>query len=258
LPDTSPLIPPGALPAALTTVLAALLAGTALLGGWALAPAVALLQLLTAAGWFRLNGMWPARQGIALAFLAGLTADAGLLLTGAGDGTDQAPAVLIGTLGVWCLLTLALQLRNRSAPDERLCALTAGFTATTLTVVAAGHLAAFVSAAPEAVPAGAAAVAAATLTGLARELPLPRGTSPVLALLAAAGAGAAVGTATGLGGGSPLWGALLGPAAGGCALAGLRVAAYDYPSRFVHLTAGVALPLAFAAPAVYALGRVAG
>ncbi|WP_344962481.1 hypothetical protein [Streptomyces thioluteus] len=34
---------------------------------------------VTAAGWFRLNGMWPARQGIALAFLGGLAADAGLL-----------------------------------------------------------------------------------------------------------------------------------------------------------------------------------
>ncbi len=36
---------------------------------------------------------------------------------------------------------------------------------------------------------------------------------------------------------------------------GLRVASYDYPSRFVHMTAGVALPLTLAAPAVYLLGR---
>jgi hypothetical protein len=33
------------------------------------------------------------------------------------------------------------------------------------------------------------------------------------------------------------------------------VASYDFPSRFVHLTAGVALPLAAAAPAVYPLAR---
>ncbi|HEY9368274.1 MAG TPA: hypothetical protein VIU94_07475, partial [Streptomyces sp.] len=50
-------------------------------------------------------------------------------------------------------------------------------------------------------------------------------------------------------------GAGLGLGAGVCALIGLRVAAYDYPSRFVHLTAGVALPLTAAAPAVYLLGR---
>lgn len=53
-------------------------------------------------------------------------------------------------------------------------------------------------------------------------------------------------------------GAFLGAAAGGCALIGHRVASYDYPSRFVHFTAGVALPLAAAAPAVYLLGRALG
>ncbi|OEV05041.1 hypothetical protein AN216_04665 [Streptomyces oceani] len=53
-------------------------------------------------------------------------------------------------------------------------------------------------------------------------------------------------------------GALLGLAAGVCAVAGLRVASYDFPSRFVHLTAGVALPLSLAAPVVYLLGRVTG
>ena len=41
-----------------------------------------------------------------------------------------------------------------------------------------------------------------------------------------------------------------------CAVIGHRVAAYDYPSRFVHMTAGVALPLTAAVPAVYLLGRV--
>ncbi|MBM7087019.1 hypothetical protein JTP67_00195, partial [Streptomyces sp. S12] len=51
-------------------------------------------------------------------------------------------------------------------------------------------------------------------------------------------------------------GALLGAGVAACALIGHRVASYDYPSRFVHFTAGVALPLAAAAPAVYVLGRV--
>ncbi|MGW1374037.1 hypothetical protein ACWD6P_07095 [Streptomyces sp. NPDC002446] len=239
----SPIIPPGIQPAALTAGLALLLALAAPLGRPLLAIPVALLQAVTAAGWFRLNGMWPARQGIALAFLAGLATDAALLAT----DRASAPLVGIGTLGVWCLLVLILQLRNRSSADERMYALTAGLTSTALAVLAAGQLAA----GGHAVTVGAAAVAVATL---ARALPLPFPVSVGVALLAAAGAGIGAGQLTGLGAS----GALLGLAAGGCALIGLRVASYDYPSRFVHMTAGVALPLALAAPAVYVLGRALG
>ncbi|MFD5737055.1 hypothetical protein ACFWIY_30215 [Streptomyces sioyaensis] len=239
----SPIIPPGIQPAALTAGLALLLALTAPLGRPVLAVPVALLQAVTAAGWFRLNGMWPARQGIALAFLAGLTTDVALLAT----DRESAPLVGIGTLGVWCLLVLVLQLRNRSSADERMYALTAGLTSTALVVLAAGQLAA----SPYAVVVGAAGAAVATL---ARALPLPGPASIGVSLVAAAGAGIAAGQLTGLGAS----GALLGLAAGGCALIGLRVASYDYPSRFVHLTAGVALPLALAAPAVYVLGRTLG
>ncbi|MEV0371036.1 hypothetical protein AB0I10_14565 [Streptomyces sp. NPDC050636] len=239
----SPIIPPGLKPAALTAGLALLLAVTAPLGRWALVVPVVLLQAVTAAGWFRLNGMWPARQGIALAFLAGLTTDIALLAT----DRENAPVVAIGTLGVWCLFVLILQLRNRSSADERMYALTAGLTSTALAVLAAGQLAA----ASHAVTVGAAAVGVATL---ARALPLPSAVSVTVALAAAVGAGIAAGQLTGLG---PS-GALLGLAAGGCALTGLRVASYDYPSRFVHMTAGVALPLTLAAPAVYVLGRALG
>lgn len=248
---TSPLIAPGPVPALLTAVLAVALACTAPLGRAPAAVAVVLLQAVTAAGWFRLNGMWPARQGIALAFLAGVAADVGLLLTGGG----HAPAVLLGALGAWCLPTLVLHLRNRSAPDERLYALTAGFTAATLAVIASGHLAALQVVSAGAVTTGSAAVAVAVLV---RALPLPAYVSPIVALLAGAGAGAALGVLTGPDGGSAVHGALVGLAAAGCAVAGLRVASYDFPSRFVHMTAGVALPLAFAAPAVYVLGRVVG
>ncbi|TJZ52801.1 hypothetical protein FCH28_16565 [Streptomyces piniterrae] len=239
----SPIIPPGLKPAALTAGLALLLAVAAPLGRPALAVPVVLLQAVTAAGWFRLNGMWPARQGIALAFLAGVTTDAALLAT----HRENAPVVAIGTLGVWCLFVLVLQLRNRSSADERMYALTAGLASTALVVLASGQLAAV----PQAVTVGAAAVGVATL---ARALPLPSVASVAVALLAAAGAGIAAGRLTGFGDS----GALLGLAAGGCALIGLRVASYDYPSRFVHMTAGVALPLTLAAPAVYVLGRALG
>ncbi|MFE7118077.1 hypothetical protein ACFU99_21935, partial [Streptomyces sp. NPDC057654] len=111
-------------------------------------------------------------------------------------------------------------------------------------VVAAGHLAAD----SDAVVAGALGVAVAVVV---RALPLPSAASLVVSLVAAAGAGVVAGQLTGLGAS----GALLGAAAGVCALVGLRVASYDYPSRFVHMTAGVALPLAAAAPVVYVLGR---
>lgn len=239
----SPIIPPGIRPAALTAGLAVLLALTAPLAQPVLAVVVVLLQAVTAAGWFRLNGMWPARQGIALAFLGGLVTDVALLATDRAD----APVVAIGTLGVWCLLVLVLQLRNRSSADERMYALTAGLTSSALAVLAAGHLAA----APHATAIGAVAVAVATL---ARALPLPSAVSIVLSLVAATGAGIAAGQLGDYGAA----GAFLGLAAGGCALIGLRVASYDYPSRFVHMTAGVALPLTLAAPAVYVLGRTLG
>ncbi|MFC9338567.1 hypothetical protein ACFT0G_11355 [Streptomyces sp. NPDC057020] len=236
----SPIIAPGMQPAALTAVLGLLLAGGAALGTYGLLVPLVLLQGLTAAGWFRLNGMWPARQGIALAFAGGLAADAALLVT----GRENAAAAIFGTLGVWVLLCLVLQLRSHADPDERMYGLMATIASAALTVVATGHL----GADPDAVVVGGAAVAAAVL---ARALPLPGPVSLIAALLASAGAGIAAGGLTGLGSS----GALLGLGAGVCALVGLRVASYDYPSRFVHMTAGVALPLTAAAPAVYLLGR---
>ncbi|WOX23532.1 hypothetical protein [Streptomyces solicathayae] len=236
----SPIIDPGIQPAGLTAVLGVLLAGGAALGPYALLVPLVLLQAVTAAGWFRLNGMWPARQGIALAFAGGLAADAALLAA----GRDNAPAAIIGTLGVWVLLTLVLQLRSHADPDERMYGLMATVASAALTILAAGHL----GADPDAVVVGGLAVAVATV---ARALPLPTPVSVVVALLAAAGAGIAAGGFTGFGAA----GAGLGLGAGMCALIGLRVAAYDYPSRFVHMTAGVALPLTAAAPAVYLLGR---
>ncbi|MFG2194694.1 hypothetical protein [Streptomyces sp. NPDC048639] len=247
----SPIIPPGMRPALLTAALSALLGLSALVHGpfgpFVLAVPVVLLQALTAAGWYRLNGMWPARQGIALAFAGGLATDIALLAT----ARQYAPTVALGTLGVWCLLVLVLQLRNHSSADERLYALTAGIASTAFTVLAAGHLAA-VDVSSDAVVIGAAAVAVAALT---RALSLPPYVSPAAALIAAAGVGIVAGGATGIGGSTA---ALLGAVAGGCALIGLRVASYEYPSRFVHMTAGVALPLAMAGPAVYVLGRALG
>ncbi|MFF2864119.1 hypothetical protein ACFVSX_30085 [Streptomyces rubiginosohelvolus] len=237
----SPIIAPGIQPAALTAGLGLLLAGGAAIGTYALLVPVVLLQAVTAAGWFRLNGMWPARQGIALAFAGGLVADVALLVA----GREHGPAALLGTLGVWVLLTVVLQLRSHAGADERMYGLMATVVSASLAVLAGGMLAA----APDAVVVGGAAVAAATLV---RALPLPGAASLVMALVTGVGTGLVLGNTTGIG----QQGTLLGLAAAGCALIGLRVASYDYPSRFVHMTAGVALPLTLAAPAVYLVGRV--
>ncbi|MFI6809290.1 hypothetical protein ACIBO6_30530 [Streptomyces luteogriseus] len=234
----SPVIEPGMQPAALTALLGLLLAGAAAVGTWALLVPLVVLQAVTAAGWFRLNGMWPARQGIALGFAGALAADAALLVSG------RSPSAILGTIGVWVLLALVLQLRSHADPDERMYGLMATVAASALAIVAGGYLAA----AADAVTVGAVAVAVAVP---ARALPLPTPASVVVSLLAAAGAGIAMGSVTDLG----TSGAFLGAGAAVCALIGHRVASYDYPSRFVHFTAGVALPLAAAAPAVYVLGR---
>ncbi|MPY52950.1 hypothetical protein [Streptomyces acidicola] len=239
----SPIIEPGAQPALITAVLGALLSGAAVIGQYALVVPLVILQAVTAAGWFRLNGMWPARQGIALAFAGAVTADVVLLVA----GRENAPAAILGTLGVWVLLTLVLQLRSHADPDERMYGLMATVTSAALSIIAAGHLAA----APDAVSVGAGAVAVAIVV---RALPLPTVVSVAAALLAGAGAGLVLGGMTEVG----TQGAFLGLGAAVCALIGHRVASYDYPSRFVHMTAGVALPLTAAAPVVYLLGRALG
>jgi hypothetical protein len=239
----SPIIEPGMQPALLTAVLGLLLAGAAAIGEYALAVPLVILQAVTAAGWFRLNGMWPARQGIVLAFAGALAADAVLFVA----GREHAPAAILGTLGVWVLLSIVLGLRSHADPDERMYGLMATVASAALSIIATGYLAAVA----DAVTVGGVAVAVAVL---ARALPLPTPASVVVSLLAAAGAGIAVGGTTELG----TSGALLGAVAALCGLIGHRVAAYDYPSRFVHFTAGVALPLTAAAPAVYLLGRALG
>ncbi|AKH83100.1 hypothetical protein AA958_13630 [Streptomyces sp. CNQ-509] len=237
---TSVLIAPGPQPAALTAVLAALLAVAAALDVRpGLAVAVALLQGVTAAGWFRLNGMWPAREGIALAAAAGLTATGAVLAVDEDDATIAA----LGSLGGWFLLICLVQLRSTTAPKERLTALNVALAAATLAVLASGYLATE----RHAVVVGAVAVAAGTM---GRAVPLPPNASPVAAV-AAAGAG---GLAAGLGTDMGAAGGLLGLAAGVCVLIAVRVASYDYPSRFVHMTAGVSLPLTLSVPAVHLLG----
>ncbi|KOV13506.1 hypothetical protein ADK60_29545 [Streptomyces sp. XY431] len=225
----SPINDPGLQPALITAGAAALLAGGAALGQVGLALVLVLLQGLTAAGWFRLNGMWPARQGIALAALSGVVADVAVLLADEDGGT----AAVVGTLGGFFLLVLVLQTFRPADPKERFYALTVLGSATVVTVLCTALLLS------DWVPAAVGAVALATLLAAA-PLPGPKWLGPLLGLLAAVGLGLAVGAPP-----------ALGAAAGLGALIGRRVAGYDFPSRFVHMTAGVALPLAVAAPLVW-------
>ncbi len=225
----SPINDPGLQPALITAGAAALLAGGAALGQVGLALVLVLLQGLTAAGWFRLNGMWPARQGIALAALSGVVADVAVLLADEDGGT----AAVVGTLGGFFLLVLVLQTFRPADPKERFYALTVLGSATVVTVLCTALLLS------DWVPAAVGAVALATLLAAA-PLPGPKWLGPLLGLLAAVGLGLAVGAPP-----------ALGAAAGLGALIGRRVAGYDFPSRFVHMTAGVALPLAVASPLVW-------
>ncbi|MEZ0064919.1 hypothetical protein ABIA32_000907 [Streptacidiphilus sp. MAP12-20] len=240
----SPIIDPGVQPGAITLALGALIGVAALGGQFALVLPVLLLQAGTAAGWFRLNGMWPARQGIALAALGGFVADAAIL---AASAKSSAPAVLAGTLGGFFLLVLILQIFRPSNPDERFYALTVSASATVMTVLGGAFLA---------VSSGQAVLAGALTAGVAAAVSATLRSPAVLGFaaggFAAVVVGGAIGAGTGLGLGKGL---LLGLAAGVCALVGRRVAAYDFPSRFVHMTAGVVLPLACAAPVIFLIAR---
>lgn len=242
--------PPGLVPAVLTAGLAGVLVVSALAGGPATVAGVAFLQVLTAVGWFRLHGMWPARQGIALAVLAGGAADVAVLVAD-NDALRILPGVLAGVLG----LVLLQQLARRDGRPELLPALTVTASAALLTVLDVLFVLAARVEGPGVrdgalVAVGAGAVAAAVLPAA---LPLPAIAGTVLGLAAAAAIGAAGGSMLDLGSTA----VLLGVGAGVMGLLGRRLAGYDHPSRFVHMTAGVALPLALAAPAVYLLGRVA-
>ncbi|MET7299734.1 hypothetical protein [Embleya sp. NPDC005575] len=242
--------PPGMLPALCTVGLAAVLAVTAVAGKPALVLGVAFLQVLTAVGWFRLNGMWPARQGIALVVVAAFGTDIAVYAKGE-QGLASVPAVLAGTL----LVMLALQARSGARPGELLPALTVTTSAALITAFDVAYLVAGeLHDGP--IDAGAAVVSAALAAGVAtlvRAVPLPPAVAPIPSWLLGTAAGAAAGIA--LGGDAP-YAALLGAAASALGLLGRRVAGYDHPSRFVHFTAGVSLPLALAAPAAYLLGRV--
>ncbi|WP_405018789.1 hypothetical protein OHV05_19265 [Kitasatospora sp. NBC_00070] len=226
----SPIVAPGLRPAVLTAGLCALLAVAALGGRYGLAAGLTVAQGLTAVGWFRLHGMWPARQGIAGVALTGFAADAGVLVGGA---TGLAVA-----LGVGLVVVLVWQTFRPADPAERFYALTVLGSGVLLTGLMAGLLLAGHA------PAALLAVAVGTLLAAA---PVRGALGPVAAVMLGATAGV-------LAGGPP---AAAGLAAVG-AVVGHRVASYDFPSRFVHFTAGVVLPLTVAAPLVWIGSRLVG
>ncbi|MFJ8045005.1 hypothetical protein ACIRBX_31340 [Kitasatospora sp. NPDC096147] len=217
----TPIVEPGPSVAALTAGLCGVLAAASLLGGrYGLAAGLTAAQALTAVGWFRLHGMWPARQGIAGVALAGVVADLAVLTHGA--------AGLLGALGVYLVVVLVWQTFRPADPAERFYA---------LTVLGSGVLLAGLEASLLLGTHTPAALLAVAVTVLLASCPAPAAVAASAALL--------LGTAAGvLAGGPPVQAVLV--AVG--ALVGRRVASYDFPSRFVHFTAGVVLPLAVAAP----------
>ncbi|MGW4649227.1 hypothetical protein [Kitasatospora sp. NPDC004289] len=217
----TPIVEPGLPVAGLTAGLCALVAAASLAGGrYGLAAGLTVAQGLTAVGWFRLHGMWPARQGIAAVALAGVVADLAVLGAGA--------VGLLGALGTYLVAVLVWQTFRPSDPAERFYALTVLASGVVLagleaSLLLGGHT-----------PAALLAVAVAVLLAAT---PAPAAVAAAAALLLGATAGV-------LAGGPPVQAVLVTVGA----LVGRRVASYDFPSRFVHFTAGVVLPVAVAAP----------
>ncbi|MEK8171441.1 hypothetical protein NKH77_24470 [Streptomyces sp. M19] len=158
--------------------------------------------------------------------------------------------MLIGTLGVWLLLVVVLQLRSHASPDERLYGLTAAVASSAVTVLAAGYLAAAAESS-DAVVVGAAGVAVAALA--ARCHCRPPGPS-----------WSRWRRRPGRGRGHPVPGhrhrrrRAAGPGGRGVRADRAACGELRLPVALRAPHRGVALPLAAAAPAVYVIGRALG
>jgi hypothetical protein len=234
--------------ALLTAGLGVALAIGALGGVRAIAGVVVAVQLLTVLGWFRLVGVGGTRPMIAAAWLAGVGADAVVVVVHPFD--ELAP--LTGALGVGFALTvLARLLDRRDGADDpgAVAALGAGVVGTLLAVAPAAYVVAtrhLTYAAAFAALAAAVARLVWTLAGGRRGNAMATVAAVVLAT-----AFTAIGAVAGHLDLSVTTGAALGLASGVTALIGARLADHGAPTRAVRRTAGVALPLAFAGFAAY-------
>jgi hypothetical protein len=230
---------------ALTVVLAGALSLSAYAGVAVLVLAVALVQGFVASGWHR-TLLVPGRVG-ALVIAGGAALGGDVLLVRHDQSGPLAP--LSGVLGLTIVAGFVQQMVRR-APREGVTASISATTTLTVTVVlAALYLPAYgdTSGSAALVTTVVVAAAGATLLGA---LPGPTWVSMPLGLAAGGALGWLVGQATHLGAGN---GGLLGLAA--AVLAEVALALVRRAAGHDRLTAA-ALPIAFAGPAAYILGRI--
>jgi hypothetical protein len=234
--------------AALLTALAAgLLAVGAAAGRLPFAAALVVVQAVLAVGWYRLAPVPSHRGSLGLTLASAAAADAALLA--------QGRAITVGPLAVVLGFTLIATMIHEVFRRDRayvIASIAATTTGCTLVVLAAALLAE--RAAPggrSVLITGMAAVAAGAVVS---SIPMPPTVSVVTGALAGLGAGGEVGrTFDELGLGRGL---ILGIVAGLFAATAGYVVAAARSSRRAVLSAAVMLPIAFAAPAIYVVGRI--
>ncbi len=234
--------------ALLTAAAAGLLAFAAAAGHYPFALAVFFLQAGLAVGWYRLAPVPSPTGSLALTIAAAIAAD-GLLLA-----QDRAISVgpLAGVLAASFVGALIHELGRAGERQYLTASLAATMTGCTLVVLAATVLAERAAPGGESVViTSAVAVAAGSIIAAPPFPPLVKVIAGMIAGLAAGGV---------VGGGLEDLGTTRGIVLG--AAAGLLVASARYvvvaakSSRRAVLSAAVLLPLAFAAPAAYVIGRI--
>lgn len=234
--------------ALLTAVVAGLLALAATAGQVPLTIAVIFVQIVLAAGWYRLAPV-PSRHGsLALTLAAAAAADIALLAQGRAITVGPLATVLgFAVVGVF-----VHELLRQDGRAYLTASIAATSTGCTLAVLAATLVAE--RAAPggrSVLVTGMVAIAAAAVLS---SPPMPAPVSVVVGTLAGLVAGGAVGRMLddlGLG-----RGLTMGAVAGLFAATAGYVMAAARSSRRAVLSAAVMLPIAFAGPATYVLGRI--
>jgi hypothetical protein len=230
---------------ALTAALGGAVALSAYAGIPVLVLAVALVQAFVAYGWNRTLVVPGSTGALVIAAAAALGSD--LLLLRHDESRPLAP--LSGVLGLTVVAAFVHQVVRRPHRDRVTASLSATVTLAVAVVLAALYLPAYrdTSGAAALVAAVALAAAAGALMG---GLPAPAWASVPLGLAAGAGVGWLIGGATHVGSGD---GGLLGLAA--AVLAEVALALVRRAAGHDRLSAA-ALPIAFAGPAAYILGRI--
>lgn len=234
--------------ALLTAVTAGLVALGAVAGRLPLAAAVVFIQAILAVGWYRLAPV-PARRGsLGLTLAAATAADVTLLAQGGAITVTPLATVLGFTL----VATLIHEVLRRDGHAYVTASVAATTTGCTLVVLAATLLAERAAPGGRAVlVTGMAAIAAAAVVGA---IPMPPPLSVIAGTLAGLAAGAELGRMLDdLGFGRGL---AMGAVAGLLAATAGYVVAAARSSRRAVLSAAVLLPIAFAAPSTYVLGRI--